>query len=129
MKTVNFCLDGEAGMAEWAAFLSDPAVIIKDRIFSPETDKILPSVYYAYESLEEQGIAEAQRLVDDQENLKRLCKLAGDFVGDNIYAGLKNQGQRQMYMTSKGIGKQDGIDVIELLKPEMQAVVEWGRSA
>lgn len=128
MKVESFqFVDGGTKAIE--EFVNRHDIVVSSKHVVPGDQSNYPFFVFFYESLEEQGAAEATRLRDDQENLKALCKIAGDFVGDNIYAGLKNQGQRQMYMTSKGIGKQDALDIIELLKPEMQAVLEWGRSS
>lgn len=84
-------------------------------------------VFVFYESLEDQGIREATMLHDEQERLRSLCSIACDLRVDTIYAALHNQKQRELFLLSKGIGAHDASDLIELMKPEMQAVVEWGR--
>jgi hypothetical protein len=130
MKLGTFCISGaESEVKALLILMNDPQVSIVSKHLSPGTDGEADIMYVFYETLTEQTIAEAVRLDDDRENLKRLCKTAAELQSDIVLPGLKNQKQREMYLASKGIGRQDAADIIELLKPEMQSVVEWGRTA
>ena|SRR5271157_4013626 len=128
IKTTSFTLD-MAGMRAWEAFLNDPAISVKERLFSPSpTDDSGDIVYYAYETLEAPMVVKAKKIDDEKQSLRALICLAIRVSHEDVekLPKLKNQQMRDdLLLVKYDICSKDAGRVCDLLKPEMSDVLGW----
>ena len=109
-------------------FLSTPGVTVisKEHQMAVNKDVFCHAIYIYYETPEESTYSRSLQTAQEKIRLSDLITQARKVMNDKKYFELKNQAQREQYLLCMyGIGRQDAQSVIEILKPEMDAVLNW----
>jgi hypothetical protein len=86
--------------------------------------KEIPEIAIFYETSEDDQLARDRAIIEQDVQMDRLLNIARQVSQDTNYSVFKNNTQKEIYLFTKyNLPKSDASVVIELLKPEMAAVL------